>query len=93
MKLLLVTYQQKSFWKDYSNFYEALKSSEHWWHHIDNTWILCTNHPKEKWNDHLRQFLNEDDFLLIVDITKSEYSGWLPKEAWEWISTHKRIAR
>ena len=32
--------------------------------------------------------MDDNDKLLIVDITRTKYNGWLPKKAWEWIGAN-----
>lgn len=86
--ILLVSYQLKSV-KDYSEFYNVLKSAPAWWHYLDSVWIIQTDDTPstliEKLKPHFDQSL---DAVLIVDITGKQHNGWLPQKAWDWINTH-----
>ena len=73
--------------KDYSYLYEKIKSFGPWMHYFDSIWFVWlpdNKRPKELY-DELIPFINgETDYLFITEVT-SNYYGWLPQGAWEWI--------
>jgi hypothetical protein len=87
--IFLVSYDLKKPGQDYTGVYEAIKSASGWWHYLESTWIIQTNRPLEFWADKIKSHMDANDRLIIVDITNSEYNGWLPAKAWEWIKAHK----
>jgi hypothetical protein len=63
-----------------------LKNSPQWWHFLDFTWLIATNESAEQVYGRIATYLSRTDIELIVQIRPgSEYAGWLPKEAWDWI--------
>ena len=85
--ILLITYDKSDFLKNYAPLYSAIKSSNDWWHHLDNTWLISTELNVRYWFDILAPHINNTDRLLIVEITPN-YQGWLNKDAWKWIQNH-----
>ncbi len=82
--VLLVSYDLKKPGKDYSDLYQTLKKAKKWWHYLDSTWLLVTDLSPKAWLEKIKPAIDENDFVLIIQVTNN-YSGWLPKEAWEWI--------
>lgn len=86
-KLYLITYDLKKDGRDYSSLTAALKLSPHWWHHMDNTWLVKTSEtPEQVWN-RLAPHMDKGDNMIIIQVTKN-YSGWLSQKAWDWIKTN-----
>lgn len=71
--------------KDYKGLYEAIKQCGEWWHFLDSTWLVYTGLNASGVFDRLKPHLDSNDNVLVVGIT-SDYQGWLPKAAWEWIN-------
>jgi len=84
--LYLITYDLRSPGRDYSNLYSAIKGLERWWHYLDSTWIVNSPNDPATLTTMLRQYMDTNDSLLVVDITGRKRWGWLPKEAWDWLS-------
>jgi len=84
-KVLLVAYELKNKTKDYSAFFNTLKTAQSWAHYIDTCWLLYTNETPLDWDRKLRPYMDQPDTILITEITRN-YQGWLPNEAWQWIS-------
>lgn len=83
--ILLVTYDLKVPGRDYQKLYEVLKSAPEWWHFLESTWILFTRETATAWREKIKATLDDNDRLLIVDITQRSRDGWLPKQAWDWL--------
>ncbi len=87
--LYLITYDLVKPKQDYDNLYEAIKqSSSKWWHYLDSTWLIVTELSIDDCVKKIHATMDDNDKLLIVDITRTKYNGWLPKKAWEWISAN-----
>ena len=84
MKVLLVSYDLNKQGKDYDGLYKVLKSAPDWWHYLDSCWLLKTKLSAQQWFDKLKPHIDEDDYLLVIDVGKDR-QGWLTKDAWEWI--------
>lgn len=89
--ILLITYDLKKPGKDYTSLYNVIKTAPKWWHYLESTWIIQTSESVDTWNSRLTKVLDQNDHLLIVDITKRPRQGWLPKEAWDWIRANENV--
>jgi hypothetical protein len=84
--IYLITYELNQKDKDYSGFYNEIKSDHAWWHYIDTTWLIKTEETPQQISDRLLPYLNkETDNLLIIKVDPTIKQGWLSKEAWKWV--------
>lgn len=67
-----------------------LKRSIAWCHYLERTWLIGTHETAQPLHGRLAPYLTQLDYWLIVQITY-DYSGWLPKEAWDWITQTANI--
>ena len=87
MKLLLVTFSLRNQNKDYSSFFVALRGNAHqWWHFIEQTCIVSTEHNANNYGLLLTPHIEGTDSLLVVEVKPHELQGWLPKAAWDWLN-------
>ena len=83
--IYLITYDKNVLLKSYKPLFEEIKNcSITWWHHLDDTWMIRTQLEVTEVFERLAKHLDEKDRLLIVEI-KSNYSGWLRMDAWDWL--------
>lgn len=82
--MLLISYDLNTPGQKYDALYEEIKKAGTWWHHLDSTWIISTSASPEEWQRRLRQHMDDNDNLLVIEICNN-YNGWLPKKAWEWL--------
>ncbi|QQL51003.1 hypothetical protein [Mucilaginibacter ginkgonis] len=73
--------------QNYAGLMEELKKSPSWWHYLDSTWLIYTKESATQLRDRILNCVDNSDRLLVMEVTKN-YSGWLPQEAWTWISNH-----
>ena len=87
--LLLITYDLRSSDKDYTSLYEGIKKNcSKWWHYMESVWIVKTDNTPDSIVDMLKDKIDKDDRLFVVDITQQKRQGWLPSKAWEWIKAN-----
>lgn len=86
-KQYLITCNLKTANWNYTNFYNAISKLGAWWHYIDCTWIIknATLNTKQIY-EALAPHLSKNDFILIVEIVPGTKNGWLPSDAWKWLS-------
>lgn len=90
MNLFLITYQFKKSEEFYRSFYDKIKKLCYsWWHYLDTVWIIRTDVSIQEISATLNKLVDTRDCLLIVDVTVSDFSGWLPTDAWQWIKNNK----
>lgn len=87
MKVYCVSYDLKGQSRDYSSLVAALKSAGKWWHFLESTWLIGTEETPEQLWKRIHTTIEKRDFLIIIEVRKNA-NGWLPKEAWDWISTN-----
>ncbi|HEX7890744.1 MAG TPA: hypothetical protein VF522_15395 [Ramlibacter sp.] len=87
MKAYLITYDLKVPGRDYATLYTAIKSYGNWWHFLESNWIIVTNETSTQVWNRLAGTIDRSDFLLIIEVRRDSY-GWLPPEAWKWITTY-----
>ena len=86
--LYLVTYDLHRPGQNYSSLFDAIKSIGEWWHYLESVWLVKTSWNAAQVGEVLRKHIDENDRLLIVDITGDATNGWLEQKAWDWINTH-----
>jgi hypothetical protein len=69
-------------------FYQVLKSFPAWWHFIEGTWLIKTDHDAKGIYSLLKPFMNRDVNLLILE-AGMDAAGSLPQRAWEWIQENR----
>ena len=85
MKAYAINYDLKVPGRNYDGLYEAIKQSGKWWHYLESTWIVATNETGQQIWNRLAAQIDKNDYVLIIEVRK-DYFGWLPKEAWDWLS-------
>jgi len=55
--------------------------------------VRSSNSPQSiaVWSKAIKDIIDVNDFYLVIDITNQGRQGWLPKEAWDWISNHEKL--
>jgi CRISPR/Cas system-associated endoribonuclease Cas2 len=86
--LYLVTYDLNKPKQDYEKLFSALKHTETWWHHLDSTWLVKSSETIEDFANRIKKEIDQNDSLLIVEITKDSYKGWLTQKAWDWLKNN-----
>jgi len=78
--------------RDYTAFYDALKGAptQTWSHYIDNIWLLKTEETPVQLNARISPLINQGtDTIFIVKVDATDYKGWLPTDAHEWIRANR----
>jgi hypothetical protein len=91
MKAFILTFDYTVFKAGKLNaFHEGVKGDENikaWWHRLNGTYILITTDHIT--SEHLRIFFHgyfPNEYCFIMQIKyNTDYSGWLPQDAWNWI--------
>lgn len=87
--LYMVCYDLNSPGQEYSDLYEQIKTYGTWWHHLDSTWIVKSSKTAAEIRDHLGQYIDSDDELLIVKFGSWAGQGF-EKRAYEWIHNNSK---
>lgn len=93
MATLLVGYDLKKPGQDYSKVWAFLKSSGTWWHNLDSTWILVTSLKAIELRDRMLSLIDQNDRVLVVDITGADWASWISTDANAWLRDHVNQGR
>ena len=91
--ILSISYDLRKPGRNYDDLYETIKSASSWAHAMDSLWFISTGESAEKWSNRLRQVMDQNDWLFVVDITGQSCNGWMKKEIWEWLEQHNHRSR
>jgi len=83
--VLLISYDLRRPGQNYTALYDAIRSYGLWWHHLESTWIIETARSPGDVAAHLRNFIDSNDGLLVVQLVRNS-NGWLPQQAWDWLN-------
>lgn len=62
--------------------------AEDWIQYAPGCWLLWTSRTAESWYKRLESTFGDKDYALIFRIELEEYSGLLPKFAWDWLARY-----
>ena len=79
-----VNYDLKEPDRNYKALHNAIKSCGKFWHYLDSTWLVDTDLDANEIWEQLEPHVDKNDRVLVIGVTQ-DYTGQLPKKAWEWI--------
>jgi len=87
MKTYLIGYDLNAPGKKYVNLHKKIRSLGSWWHRLGSTWLVACELTPAKIRDALKPFLDSNDELLVVRVTKK--AVWLGFERdRNWLQAH-----
>lgn len=70
------------------SLHNALQMSPGFCKYFQSVWLIATHEtPDELWK-RIEASVPKQDYLLVIEM--SNYYGYLPKEAWEWVESAKK---
>ena len=88
--IISISYDLKSPGRNYDALYTAIKSANSWSHPMESLWFINTSESIEVWNSKLRQVIDQNDTLFLVDITGQQRHGWMFQDVWDWLNNHNQ---
>lgn len=85
MNKYLITYDLKDKMRNYNSLHTAIMSLGPWWHYLESTWIVKSYLSADQLWPYLGRHISNIDRLIIVRIDTTNKSGWLPRDAWNWL--------
>jgi hypothetical protein len=67
----------------------TLKSLGSWMHYFSNSIILYTEYDAVSIYEQIEN-INKNKYTLVIKLDQSNYYGWMPEEAWNWIQERKK---
>ena len=88
--IYLFTYDlHPNFPRDIEPLKKELRTSRAWSNYLERTWLIGTDETVVQLHGRIAPHMTANDSWLVVHI--SDYWGWLPKEAWDWIDKTRNI--
>lgn len=89
MNTLLIGYDLNKAGQDYSELIAGIKGYGTWWHHLDSTWLIRTEHSVKEVRNTLKSLIDVNDELLVVDVTgrSAAWTGFNQKGI-DWLQQH-----
>ncbi len=85
----MISYDLKRPGQDYTTLIKEIKSlGSSWCHALQSTWLVDTLKSAEQVRAALKGHMDTNDLILVVDITRDDYSGYLDQEIVDWLRTH-----
>ncbi|HLB32197.1 MAG TPA: CRISPR-associated protein Cas2 [Patescibacteria group bacterium] len=86
MNKLLISYDLLKPNKDYQKLYDYLKSFSKWAKPLESLWIVLTDKAYDKVCDELKQHVDDNDKLFVVDVI-DDSMAWsnLPEKVSQWL--------
>lgn len=66
-----------------------IKWSTDWWRYLPDTWIIEAKLSMKTIMKRIKESHTGIKFLFITRFDPKENTGWMPKDAWEWIKKHQ----
>jgi hypothetical protein len=87
MATLLIGYDLNKAGQDYSSLIPAIKAlANGWWHGLDSTWLIKSALTPSQVCDKLREHLDANDELLVIDVTGDAHSWYgFGQKASDWL--------
>jgi len=76
MNTILIGYDLKKTGQDYTTLIEQIKKLGSWWHCLDSTWMVRCTYTAVQVRDHLKQYVDGNDKLLVVNITGDNWAAY-----------------
>ena len=84
----LITYDLNAPGKNYTALYNALKTYDYIRDPgLDSVWFVSTSRSAGEVYDHLRDYIDRSDKIIISEVHADTYEGWLHKDVWTWINS------
>jgi len=88
MNTYLIGYDLNKAGQEYTTLIAQIKALGNWWHCIDSTWIIKSNSNVVQIRDHLTQYIDENDELLVVRLSGEAAWTGFNTECSDWLKTN-----
>ncbi|MCB2190317.1 MAG: SinR family protein [Deltaproteobacteria bacterium] len=89
MAVRLIGYDLNKPGKDYKPLYDGIKKvGSTWWHYLDSTWLVVTDKSPSDIRDELKQYIDNNDHLMVVALSGAWATQNLSKECNDWLHQH-----
>ena len=80
-----ISYDLNSPGRDYSSLIDGIKSYGTWWHHLDSTWFIVTEHKTaSEIRNELGQLIDTNDEILVFKVGNTWAGKGFSKRGFEY---------
>lgn len=88
MKGYLIGYDLNKSGQNYATLIEEIKKLGNWWHCLDSTFIIISSSTAVAIRDHLQQYVDSNDKLLVVLLSREAAWAGLSEECSDWLTNN-----
>jgi hypothetical protein len=70
---------------NYDALYAELKSFNGWYHVLESMWFVYSDLDAAGVYNRICRHLRSTDYTWVTEVG-DQYTGWLPKGAWDWLA-------
>lgn len=85
MKSYLIGYDLNKSGQDYATLIEQIKTLGNWWHCLGSTWIVKSNNSAVEIRNHLLNYIDNNDELLVVCLTGAGAWSGFSNDCSKWL--------
>ncbi|MDC4817776.1 hypothetical protein QDT73_16230 [Acinetobacter baumannii] len=89
MTVYSVSYDLNKEGQNYENLIAEIKNFNGYCKVMKSYWFVCSNDSAESVSNRLRQHIDNNDYLLVMEISTNR-QGWLNKDVWAWLKQNER---
>lgn len=83
MAVYLISYDLKG--NNYDSLIEAIQSYGLWWHQSKSSWFIETNHTTRQILDNLRNYIQNGDKIIVIQVQKNWWAVGHTEEEYNWM--------
>ncbi|MBS1985599.1 MAG: hypothetical protein JST16_15655 [Bdellovibrionales bacterium] len=76
----------------YESLHSAIRSLGAWIKPMKSSYLVQSSMSANAISDALKSHLDKNDYLLVNEFPTSNYQGWMNKDVWAWINSHRSEA-
>ena len=90
MATYMIGYDLNRRGQDYASLISAIESYGTWWHCLDSTWLIKANGPALAIANHLAQFIDSNDELLVLELPAGTPAAWVgfDEQCVDWLNAN-----
>lgn len=86
--LYIVTYDLHQSDQNFKGLESAIRQEGEVNHCLASVWLVQSQHGVDEIQTNLQRAIDENDRIIVVDITGKPLNGWMNRDVWEWVRAH-----
>lgn len=81
-----ISYDLRQPGRNYADLYEAIKKIDsNYQHPLESNWFVRTFESANDIYKKLRPYIDDNDFLFVIEINPLNRQGWMLRTFWDWL--------